>query len=92
MFYTTKLKNLFANTAPNINIKPLIKNIQILILSASYVVNLHSIKNVLNAQIKANNAAPTFTKSFSLKFINDNARWYIPTERNTYAQVAQAHN
>ena len=36
---------------------------------------------------KNNPSAPVFTRSFSLKYIRDNTKWYMPPKRNTYSQV-----
>ena len=41
---------------------------------------------------KKNSSAPTFTRSFSLNYMLDNSKWYLPPGRNTYAQVTKVKN
>ena len=36
---------------------------------------------------KNNPEAPVFVKSFSLKHIQENSKWYLPPQRNTYTHV-----
>ena len=38
---------------------------------------------------KNNPTAPTFIKSFTLKHIQENSKWYLPSQRNTYNHVLQ---
>ena len=43
---------------------------------------------VLTYTTNRNNAsAPVFVKSFDLKHIESNSKWYMPSQRSTYSQV-----
>ena len=44
---------------------------------------------ILTYKNKNNPSLPTFTRSFTLQYINSNTKWYLPPSRNTYNNVIQ---
>ena len=46
----------------------------------------------LTYRSKTNPQLPSFTRNFSLDYINSNNKWFVPAKRNTYNNVQKAGN